>query len=216
MLRIRYFEILSLAVLASMIYWVVAARPRVEAIAESEAKAVEWLERIAIAQQQWHDATGEYAFLSELLEGTKDTPAALDVRAESLSTGRYLLPGSGYVFRSFLPAGTEPVADGDAIGPDPEERKEAYGVYAWPLRYGATGKRTLFLHGGEIFQTENRGIPYDGERCEPRWDAAMRDASLGLTGDAVDDQAHGSDTKIWERLGAGDEGEDEDEDARDR
>jgi hypothetical protein len=85
--------------------------------------------------------------------------------------------------------------------PDPALSQKVWCLYAWPVRFGVTGRRVFFTNErGRIYQTENLGEPYEGAHSVPSWDSAFRDPSEGMTGRVVSTARHGSDGRIWELL----------------
>lgn len=127
----------------------------------NEALAVAHLKCIAAAQTQAQglavvdtdeDGVGEFAFVAELGGARKPRGPGQGVKFPLLG-GTYsrLGPGGfveadGYLFRVFLPgedgaAAAEGASGGGTVSANGAERE--WIAYAWPVRYGATGKRTF-------------------------------------------------------------------------
>lgn len=89
---------------------------------------------------------------------------------------------SGYLYQMWLPdAAAAPVglaenANGGAnaaAAPDPDNSEVLWSCYAWPLDYQQTGNRAFFINqDGDILQTNNRDLNYDGVAVIPTFDAA--------------------------------------------
>ncbi len=212
--RIRYFETAALIAIALLGAWIYHPFPPARALGRGESRTIESLQRIVVAQETFRAERGRYGFLEELGEADRLDGAKL----VSHGDGAFEIDRTGYLFRVFLPTREgEATSSADPQAVDPVAAKTLYGVSAWPLRFDVTGRRVFYLHhDGEIFHTENLGEPYSGRTREPRWDAALRDGSLGLDGNPVADETHGADAKIWASLFGEDEEEDEDEDGEPR
>ncbi len=94
---------------------------------------------------------------------------------------------SGYVFRLYLPDAAghgirDQAGGGVAAGAlDPDYAEQLWCAYAWPLRYGVSGRRTFFVNQhGDILFTDSKD--YDGPNC-----AAMHagNALLGADVDSI-------------------------------
>ncbi len=89
---------------------------------------------------------------------------------------------SGYLFQMWLPdanavvGGVAEAAGGGvdvASAPDPDNSEVMWACYAWPLDYQQTGNRAFFVNqDGDILQTNNRDLNYDGTATVPGFDAA--------------------------------------------
>lgn len=151
-------------------------------IAENEAAAISALREIAVAQTQFAagayvdlntDGVGEFGLLRELSGGVA---VRWDAIASSLRTVLRppLLPPdfatfdansdvsrSGYLFHMMLPswggAGVAEVATGALAAPiDSDLAETTWCCYAWPVKYGVTGKRTYFINQeGAVTTTES-------------------------------------------------------------
>jgi len=196
----RIFELLSVLVIVGLVLSVRLPFVRAVELAANEERALEALRALSVAQEEHRDVRGRYGFGSELLEPSDDRPF-LDVPHRLLEDGIFAIDGTGYLFRVALPAADARAVFDDPSTIEPRYARIAYAAIAWPVAYGRTGKRVLWLHhDGRIVQTENLGVPYESVARAPRWDAALRDASLGLLGDPVGDSSHAMDAKIWELL----------------
>jgi len=73
---------------------------------------------------------------------------------------------NGYYFRLYLPAAdgtglTELPGGGAQVTVDPDNAQSTWCLYAWPQRYGSTGRRTFFVsQQGDITFADNPG--YEG------------------------------------------------------
>jgi len=122
------------------------------------------------SSDQNSNGTGEYGTLGELsggvpiretLGGTvRLSPVAL-VTAFQTVTANGEVMRQGYFFRVYLPDssgdGVRELAGG-GVDPtvDDELAETAWCVYAWPQRYGTTGRRTMFANqNGDILYTES-------------------------------------------------------------
>ena len=151
------------------------------------------------------DGAGEHGFMAELA-GTAPlresdgaggvqlgaefmTPDAISAALGDVQNG--VVRRSGYFFRIYLPddnlapAGIAEHVDG---GWDPattlgDNNGENYWcAYAWPDRFGRTGKRAFFINQtGDILQYHNRtiGAQYEGVAGGPNWDAAFVAPDMG-------------------------------------
>jgi hypothetical protein len=144
------------------------------------------------------DGSGEYGFLGELSgatalresDGTGGiqlgtsfmAPDALSAAFGDVQGG--VVRRSGYFFAVFLPdgqlapAGVGEAADGGwevgtPIGLDAAENY--WCAYAWPDRFGRTGKRAFFVNQtGDLLQYNNRNaIVYEGQAGGPAWNSAF-------------------------------------------
>lgn len=196
--RIRYFEAAALIAIVVFGAWIYRPFPPARVLGRGETRTIEWLQRIAVAQASFLEDRGRYGFLEELVEaGELEGAGLVDHGGGAIEIER-----TGYLFRVFLPT-RERSATSSASPEDVDAvlARELFGVSAWPIRFNVTGRRVFYLHhDGEIFHTENLGDPYSGREREPRWDAALRDGSLGLDGNPVGDETHGADAKIWASL----------------
>ncbi len=196
----RVFEILSLILIVGL---AVSVEPpfRISGkLAANEERTLEALRAIAGAQERHRNATGRFGFGHELL-AANDRGPYLDRPSRSLSDAIFSLEGTGYLFRIALPAEDSRAVFSDLEKADATQSSVVFAALAWPEVFARTGKRVFWMHyDGRIVQTENLGVPYEGTERPPAWDAALRDASLGLHGDPVADGVHAMDAKIWELL----------------
>jgi prepilin-type N-terminal cleavage/methylation domain-containing protein len=97
---------------------------------------------------------------------------------------------SGYLFAMWLPStGIAPVGVAEAanggsgagappVAPDPDNSEVIWACYAWPQNYQQTGNRAFFVNqDGDILQTNNRDLNYDGAVTVPAFDAAYTTAN---------------------------------------
>jgi prepilin-type N-terminal cleavage/methylation domain-containing protein len=150
----------------------------------NETVAIENLRSICTAQQQFResdkadedtDGTGEYGGFGELsgLVGVRGGP--LSVPTNLTGSMRQLTPGgelqrTGYMYRMYLPdANGHGVRENPGGGylpgqVDPDLSECFWVVYAWPLRYGISGRRTFCLgHQGDVISTDD--ARYTGSNC---------------------------------------------------
>ncbi len=122
------------------------------------------------SSDQDKNGTGEYATLAELsggvpiresLGGTKRlSPVALVTAFQTVTANGEVLR-QGYYFRLYVPDATgDGVRElaGGGVDPavDDELAETAWCIYAWPQRYGTTGRRTMFANqNGDITFTES-------------------------------------------------------------
>jgi len=139
-------------------------------IRKHETAAIATLRNITSAQAQFqatgsvdvdNDGVGEYGAFAELsgavtLRGTNRTmnPPVLSTAFRKVKNG--VVTRSGYHFRVFLmgkkgPVGESATGGFDAATLDPKFTETTWCVYAWPEKFGETGRRTFFVsHWGDI------------------------------------------------------------------
>lgn len=137
------------------------------------------LHQLEIAHREGRDPEEtRFAFLQELLDSPNRDVAA---RARRLAKGRVQgidLCRFGYRFRFFLPD-----VEGHGVSFDRREEinqakaSEHYACYAWPMRFGETGRRAfLLVRTGDVLSTENQKRQYNGQSNPPRPGAGFRAA----------------------------------------
>jgi prepilin-type N-terminal cleavage/methylation domain-containing protein len=170
------------------------------------------------------DGKGEYGFLTELVAAT---PARSDADGDGLSDGpgdRLVQPSpapglrsrcnatgqlqqSGYLFQLILP-GQDLQFIREHIDPDGNvaldrvhaDAAEAYWCcYAWPVDYGATGRRAFFIdQSGEILACRNNETRYGGLLRVPASSAARYPgAGVPSMGDRPASGVIGADGNRW-------------------
>lgn len=174
-------------------------------ISANEATALAVLQEIGAAQEAYRlqaitdqdrDGLGEYGFLQELT-ATADPrgrggPAPARTLARDLLIERGVGRFRGYHFLVYLPTASAPTAEqatlGEAVAADADRQERRYVVYAWPVRYGSTGKRAFAIDPrGVVVATANVATAYSGRERVPRVNAAFEarthdgtlDADLG-------------------------------------
>jgi len=197
--RLHAFEIAGAALLVLLVIQILRPIAPAKRMALFEREAIDTLHTLAAAQETYRSRSGAYGFLPDLLAAE---PPLLERRASPWAVGIHEIAGTGYLFRVYLPDRAGRGVPADQSGEvDREFAGRYFGVLAWPQRYDATGQRTFYLHHTEtLHYTENLGIPYDGLRSVPSWDAGLRDGSLGMISPPAEDRSHGMDAKIWEVL----------------
>ncbi|MBN2490796.1 MAG: hypothetical protein JXQ29_08110 [Planctomycetes bacterium] len=188
--------------------------PRVRGctVQKNEEAALRDLETIFRLEQEQQRAGGadaaRFLFLPELADVRGATHASERFRAAlraDLEGGD--LRSGGYRFRVFLPD-----AEGHGIG---HERKDEVNesessvhlaCYAWPERFGTTGRRTfLLVADGTILSTENIRRRYQGRDRAPRPGSGFVAADPDRIVDcpavvAARDRGRGTDGQIWRRV----------------
>ncbi len=184
-------------------------------VAANETSAMATLKMICAAQEQFRatvavdqdgNGEGEYGFLQELAgtaafrgnkEGKKaDPPFLPQYMGFCDPSGRIVR--NGYFFAVYLPGESSAAASGSDVpaadAKSAARQEQAYCVYAWPIIYGNTGRRTFFMNqSGQIFYTyaslknyggDNAPAPeaaFDSKGLNPKnLDAVVADASLGV------------------------------------
>jgi RNA polymerase sigma-70 factor (ECF subfamily) len=154
-----------------------------------------------------NDGTGEYGGFLEMsgaLAGRMAAPLNPPVLSSAFRT---LTPAgevvrNGYVFRLYLPdargAGVgEPVGGFTPGVVDANLSETTWCMYAWPVTYGKTGRRTFFTNqGGDVLATD--APTYSGSGNGPPPDAAFKERGR-ITG-AVAIGAAGSDGNEWKQV----------------
>ena len=176
-------------------------------IRRNESTAIRTLAEIHKQQMAHYNqaggSEGRFAFLQELL-GAADSSAGAQREPD--------LPGvfdgedwsrDGYRYRVFLPnAEGHGVAWSRRSEVSGAKATEHYACYAWPERFGTTGRRVfLLLKDGTLLATENAKRRYEGSHRAPRAGAGFR----GLDPDRVVDapavgvtrSVQGTDGQFW-------------------
>jgi hypothetical protein len=186
-------------------------------ISANEVAAIATLRNVVSAQAQFQaaavcdedrDGTGEYGGFAEMsgsAAGRMAKPLALPVLAPPFRTltDNGEVERAGYLFRIHLPNRSrggvpEPrVGFSRSSGHDPELSEAVWCAYAWPVRPGATGRRTFFANqAGDVLATE--AAAYAGSGAGPRSDAAFR-GSNGIAGAAAA-RGKANDGNAWEPI----------------
>ena len=153
------------------------------------------------------DGTGEYGGFLELSGAVPGRMAKVLV-PPVLSSSFRILSGSGEVTRAgylyciyLADAKGRPVGEetgGFRAGDiDPDLAETTWCMYAWPIEYGKTGKRTLFVNqAGDVLATDDPD--YSGSGNGPLGDAAFK--SRGTITGAVALGAEGQDGNLWRQV----------------
>lgn len=160
-------------------------------ISANEATALAVLQEIGAAQEAYRlqvitdqdrDGLGEYGFLQELTGAAdprgREGPAPARALARPLRIERGVGTYRGYHFLVYLPTAGTPMAEQATLSPpaaeDADRQERRYVVYAWPVRYGSTGKRAFAIDPrGVVVATSNVGASYSGRDRVPRVNAAF-------------------------------------------
>ncbi len=150
----------------------------------NETAAIETLRSISTAQAQFlrsgkadedFDGAGEHGSLGELSGCVGVRGGQAKVPTDLTASMRNVTPNgeiakSGYFFRIYLPdADGHGVRDepGGGVGPgvvDPDYAEQVWCCYAWPTRYGVSGRRTFFVNQtGDILFADSS--TYEGPNC---------------------------------------------------
>lgn len=111
----------------------------------------------------------------------------------------------GYYYRIYLPDGagfgvTELPGGGAAINVDPDLAEATWCIYAWPQRYGATGRRTFFANQtGDVLFTDNPAYSGPGAPIPPG--AALAAGPANSIQGPLATNAVGRDGSIWRAVG---------------
>jgi prepilin-type N-terminal cleavage/methylation domain-containing protein len=198
--RARGFTLVELMIVLTVIVIIATiAIPSLIAarLTANESAAIAVLRSISTAQAQFRtsgkadedeDGAGEYGTLGELSGvagvrmGRAKVPTDLTGSMRKV-TDAGEIDRSGYVFRLYLPdPDGHGVNDksGGGIDPDvadPNYAEQTWCAYAWPVRYGVSGRRTFFVsQHGDILFTDSK--IYDGPNC-----AALHAGNAFLTAD---------------------------------
>ncbi len=194
---------------------------RVMQIQVNEKNAVAALRELAFVQARLHasgrvdedgDGYGEYGGIRELSGavngrmGRALKPPLLDVMWRStLEDGTALI--GGYRFRVFLP-GSEDAAVGEPAGGYGRKQVDVDGAethwccYAWPNRYGRSGRRSFFVNErAEVLEAPS--ARYSGTDPQPSAGAAflqMEGRTIEQLGDELALQSAGHDGHHWRQL----------------
>ena len=139
----------------------------------NEALTVSHLKSIQGAQLQFQalglvdedaDGAGEFGLLAEMSGATGLRGSGAKIRFPLLPSDFRHLSGAGfaevhgYVYRVFLPgAAGEPLGDGARTtgDVDADAAERTWTLYAWPSRYGVTGRRTFYVSAeGSLYETD--------------------------------------------------------------
>jgi len=154
-----------------------------------------------------NDGTGEYGGFLEMSGqtagrmGSSLNPPVLSRAFRSLTPGGEVVR-NGYVYRIYLPdargAGVGEPTDGFTAGMVNADLSETtWCLYAWPVAYGKTGRRTFFTNqGGDVLATD--APAYSGPGTGPSSDAAFKERGriTGVT--AIG--AVGADGNEWKQV----------------
>lgn len=182
---------------------IVAISIRAKTIEENEKTAIGILRTLAISQSQTQgaaqidqdeDGIGEYALLGELtgsiyFRGLKHK-ANPNYISSSLAPQKENFYGekAGYRFQIWLPGTITDKGETNL----PAQKKYANGqeltwrCYAWPIKYGVTGKRVFFIDQQvEVYYAKNLIVNKDGKEIPlyeaenaPKFNAAMNQKEL--------------------------------------
>lgn len=145
-------------------------------IVENEDEAARVLREIAGAQVRFRaaavvdpdgDGTGAYGSLTELagIRSRRVSTPWTDGRLEGLESEQRragLFRRAGYYFTVYLCDGNDtPVTDPDAARPD------FWVGYAWPVRYGDTGRRVYSIDAQGHLRYWDNELPYSGTKVSP-------------------------------------------------
>jgi len=180
--RVSLLSIFSAFLLMGLLLSLYLPMRRGEKVCQNEVGAISvlaTLHELETAHREGRDPKEtRFAFLQELLDSPNRGVAE---RAGRLARGRMQgidLCRSGYRFRVFLP-------DVEGHGVSFERREEInqpkasehYACYAWPMRFGDTGRRAfLLVRTGDVLSTENQKRQYNGLANPPRPGAGFRAA----------------------------------------
>jgi len=186
----------------------------------NEVAAIATLRNIVAAQAQFQqsgkadqdrDGTGEYGGFLEMSGAQEGRMGHRLVPPVLSSAFRFLNPNgevtrSGYCFALYLPGRAD--ANNDAAGVpepapggyaddgriDPDLAETTWCCYAWPLKYGETGKRAFFTNqAGDVLGIDD--ARYSGTGAGPGSDAAFESAG-SITGNvAIGSRA--ADGNLW-------------------
>jgi uncharacterized coiled-coil protein SlyX len=180
----------------------------------NEAAAIATLRNFVGAEAQFQaaavtdedgDGQGEYGGLMELagaVAGRMAAPLSPPVLSPAFKTlnANGEVVRSGYCFRIFLAKkGGTPLAEpaqgfAKGSGHDVELSEVVWCCYAWPQKYGTSGKRTFFVNQeGDVLATEDAA--YSGTGAGPAGDAAFK-APDKISGPSAAG-ATGADGNIW-------------------
>jgi len=198
--RARGFTIIELMIVITVIIIIalIAVPSMISGrLVANETAAIQTLRSVATAQQQFRqsakadediDGTGEYGGFGELSGacgvrgGAAKVPTDLTHSMMNISAQGEVMR-SGYVYRMYLPLASghgqrEPAGGGYAAGVvDPGLSEVAWVCYAWPVRYGVTGRRAFCVNQqGDITFTDT--ATFSGPNCP-----AVRPGSGFVTAD---------------------------------
>ncbi len=155
------------------------------------------------------DGTGEYGGFLEMsgaVAGRMAAPLNPPVLARAfrtlLATGE--VERNGYLYRLYLPGPrgvgvAEPPSGFDLRDVDADLAETTWCLYAWPVAYGRTGRKTFFTNqGGDVLATD--APAYDGPGHGPAPDAAFRPLGRGTITGLVAIGADGNDGHPWKQV----------------
>ena len=94
-------------------------------------------------------------------------------------------------------AGVSEIA-GNYANVDPDNAERSWCIYAWPMRYGVSGRRAFFMNQqGQIMQTDNATQEYSGMGNVPPADAAFDVTGAGTMVGELAAGVAGNDGGIW-------------------
>jgi hypothetical protein len=231
--RLLIVTVVALAILSlsiGAVFHIVRGELRRERFDRGEREAARTLRKIALAQehfrtQRWIDADrdghGEFGFLQELC-GTawRDdrrpsmVPRLDPALGSSVRSAFGIASWEGYAVLLYLPGARRAVPESDPLprpnspGPVVDRQESHWVAYAWPLRYGTTGRRAFAVDETmEVVETANDRDPYQGVTDRvPAASAAYDDhgaepGNLG-SGFAWHTGGHAVDGRDWRTAGS--------------
>jgi len=130
------------------------------------------------------DGAGEFGYIGELSGAMRLRGSGAGLKLPLLSadfknqSSGGAVEVHGYLFRVYLPAETgRPVPVGEADDVSPELATDEWACYAWPVRYGVTGKRTFFVDASGVIRALDDPTHSGANQPEPT-EALGRDGSL--------------------------------------
>ncbi len=187
-------------------------------LSANETVAIATLRNIVSAQAQFrqtakadadNDSAGEYGGFAEMsggLAGRMKTALASPV----LSGGFRVLDAngqvsqSGYIFRVYCPGAAgvgvgEPATGFTTAHLNTNLAETTWCCYAWPVRYGQSGKHTFFANQvGDVVATDVSA--YSGDGAGPASDAAFHPSGIGTITGVVAAGTVGNDGKTWKQV----------------
>lgn len=181
----------------------------------NESGAIATLRNVVSAQAQIQaqaaidvdtDGIGEHGYFAEMAGSVVLRGSGLTLSPTVLSASLGNVAGSavnkaGYFFGLYLPAAAgvptlEAAAGGDPGGLDDDLCENTWCAYAWPVNRGNTGNRAFVVNqSGDILQTNNAVLNYNGLAAMPAGDAAFLGANDITSGLAIG--AVGQDGNTW-------------------